>query len=388
MADREKTDRRIRQRDLLADLGTAALGSTDLDKLLGTASGLVAEGMEAKFCKVLELMPDGGRFLVRAGVGWHEGVVGHAMIGAGDDSPAGHALRVEAPVISNDLDRETRFRTPTLLIEHGIRRAMNIAISVDDKPFGVLETDGHHPGEFSEDDISFLRASANMIGMAIARVRRESELRELARSREVLVREADHRIKNSLQMVVSLLSLQRSRLKEQQAVAALDDAIARVFAIAESHRALHQSTDFSTIMLGRMLSDLCEHVGHLSTTIAIGCSCESGIELDAERAIPLGLIVSELLTNALRHAYPDGRSGMVRLRAAMNGDDIEVTIHDDGVGMPADTAAGQGSLGTTIINALVRQIRAEFSVSSVPGQGTEAELRLRRTVEPAPAGPG
>ena len=151
-----------------------------------------------------------------------------------------------------------------------------------------------------------------------------------------------------------------------------------MFAIAESHRALHESADLSTITLGRMLADLCEHVGRLSTTVAVGCSCEAGIELDAERAIPLGLIVSELLTNAFRHAYPDGKPGMVRLRAETSGEFIEVTVRDDGVGMEEGAAGRPGSLGTTIIRALIQQIKAEFSVITAPGEGTQATLRLRR----------
>jgi len=366
----------MRQRDLLAELGTLALRGPDIDHLLHETCRLVADGMGVRFCKVLELLPGKQRLLVRAGVGWHEGVVGHAELNADDGSPAGHALRTAAPVIANNLAEETRFRTPRLLLDHGIRRAMNIVISGDDQPFGVLEADSQHPGDFSEDDISFLRAAANLLGMAIERDRREAELRQEVRQREIVVREADHRIKNSLQLVASLLRLQRSRLEIPEAVAAVDQAIARVFAIAESHRALHQSADLRTVVLGRVLADICEHLGQLSTTVAIGCSCEAGIELDAERAIPLGLIVSELLTNAFRHAYPDGKRGMVRVRAGLDRETIEIAVSDDGVGMAENAGGGPGSLGRTIVKALVRQIGAEFTLHSVPGEGTQATLRL------------
>ncbi len=377
------SDLRMRQRDLLADLGTEALRGTDLEHLLNEACRLVAEGMGVRFCKVLELTPGRPRLLVRAGVGWHPGVVGHAELDADDGSPAGHALRTDAPVITNNLAEETRFRTPQLLIDHGIHRAMNVVIRGDGEPFGVLETDSLLPGEFSETDISFLLAAANLLGVAIERDRREAELREEVQRRELLVREADHRIRNSLQLVASLLTLQRSRLKYPQAAAALDEAIARVSAVAESHRALHQSPDLRTVTLGRMLSDLCEHVGRLSTTVAIGCSSEPDIQLDAERAIPLGLIVNELLTNAFRHAYPGGKGGMVRLRAASAGEFFEITVSDDGVGMTEGQTGDRGGLGKTIINALVRQIDAEFNVSTVPGKGTQVTLRLRKV-----AGPG
>ena len=366
----------MRQRDLLADLGTVALRSTDPDALFQEACRLVADGLGVRFCKILELLPAERCLLVRAGVGWRDGVVGHAKLEADDGSAAGHALRTDQPVIANDLEEETRFRMPKLLRDHGIERAMNVIIRVDGRPFGVLEVDSSVEGQFSEFDISFLRASANLLGVAIERANREAELQQEAKRREILAREADHRIKNSLQLVASLLTLQRARLRDPQAVAALDEAIARVMAVAESHRALQQSADLRTISLEAMLTDLCGHVAQLSDTIAVGCSCEHGIELDAERAIPLGLIVSELVTNAFRHAYPDGQRGMVRLRATTTGESVEIIIADDGVGMDEADSGKDGSLGVTIVNSLVRQIGAELSVRSGQGQGTVVTLRL------------
>jgi len=105
--------------------------------------------------------------LVRAGVGWGEGVVGSATVGADLDSPAGYALHTGKPVISNHLENEERFRTPELLVEHGIRRAMNVILQGDGLPFGVLEVDSRSEGEFGEHDIAFLQGAANILGMAI-----------------------------------------------------------------------------------------------------------------------------------------------------------------------------------------------------------------------------
>jgi two-component sensor histidine kinase len=369
-------DLRMRQRDLLADLGTSALKSSDLDALFQEACRLVAEGLGVRFCKVLELLPGERRLLVRAGVGWRDGVVGHARLEADDGSAAGHALRTDQPVIANDLEAETRFRVPQLLRDHGIVRAINVIIRVDGRPFGVLEADSSIEAPFSESDLSFLHASASLLGVAIERANREAELKQEVKRREILAREADHRIKNSLQMVASVLTLQRSALRYPQAVAALDEAIARVMAVAESHRALQQSADLRTIALGRMVTDLCEHVGQLSATIAVQCSCDEGMELDAERAIPLGLIISELVTNAFRHAYPDGQRGTVRVRATTTGESVEITIADDGVGIAEAEFGKGGGLGATIVNSLARQIGADLSVRSGRGQGTVVTLRL------------
>ena len=114
---------------------------------------MTAEG--AEFCKIMEYIPAEKRLLVRAGVGWGEGVVGKATVGADLGSPAGYALQTGKPVISNHLENEERFRTPELLVEHGIRRAMNVILQGGGLPFGVLEVDSRSEGEFGEHDIAF-----------------------------------------------------------------------------------------------------------------------------------------------------------------------------------------------------------------------------------------
>ena len=110
---------RIRQQELLAELGVLALQGTSFIEMLNHAARVTAEGLGAEYCKVMEYMPTENRLLVRAGVGWDEGVVGHATVGADLASPAGYALRTGKPVISNHLENEQRFRTPELLVEHG-----------------------------------------------------------------------------------------------------------------------------------------------------------------------------------------------------------------------------------------------------------------------------
>ena len=105
---------RVRQQEILAELGVRSLQGTPFPELLDLTARLTAEGLAAEFAKVLEFMPAEGRFLVRAGVGWDPGVVGAATIGADVASPAGYALRTGKAVISNHLENEERFRTPEL----------------------------------------------------------------------------------------------------------------------------------------------------------------------------------------------------------------------------------------------------------------------------------
>src|ERR1700712_4514292 len=141
---------RIRQQELLAELGVLALQGTNLAGMLAYTARMTAEGLGAEYCKVLEYIPAENRLLVRAGIGWDEGVVGSASVGADLASPAGYALQTGKPVISNHLENEKRFRTPELLVEHGIRRAMNVILQGEGTPFGVLEVDSRSEGEFAE----------------------------------------------------------------------------------------------------------------------------------------------------------------------------------------------------------------------------------------------
>ena len=173
---------RIRQQEILAELGVSALQGKPFIDLLNDTARLTAKGMEAEFCKVLEYIPAENQFLVRAGVGWREGIVGVATVGADLESPSGFALRTGKPVISNHLENEQRFRTPELLLEHGVRRAMNVILQGDGSPYGVLEVDSQSEGEFDERDIAFLQGAANILGMAIERQQYESRLRGRTRS--------------------------------------------------------------------------------------------------------------------------------------------------------------------------------------------------------------
>ena len=158
---------RIRQQELLAELGVLALQGTNFIDMLNHTARITAQGLRTEYCKVMEYIPAENRLLVRAGVGWDAGVVGSASVGADLASPGGYALRTGKPVISNHLENEQRFRTPELLVEHGIRRAMNVILQGDGAPFGVLEVDSTSEGEFGEHDIAFLQGAANILGMAI-----------------------------------------------------------------------------------------------------------------------------------------------------------------------------------------------------------------------------
>jgi GAF domain-containing protein len=140
--------------------------------------------------------------LVRAGVGWEDGIVGSATVGADLDSPSGYALPTGKPAISNHLENEQRFRTPELLANHGVRRAMNVILQGDGSPFGVLEVDSTSKGQFREHDIAFLQGAANILGMAIEHQAYQRKLQTALDRYEVLLKEVN--------LASSMLQLQAS----------------------------------------------------------------------------------------------------------------------------------------------------------------------------------
>ena len=217
------------------------------------------------------------------------------------------------------------------------------------------------------------------------RRRKEERLQQALADRDLLVREADHRIKNSLQLIAGLLALQQARLSDPEASAALSDAIARVRAVGETHKSLNQSSDLKTVDFGQTLSDICEHIGDLTTSVTLTCRHEGDLKLDAERAIPLGLLVSELLTNASKHAYPQGVAGLVSAQASSSQGELVVCVVDQGVGSP-DIGTIQGAgLGGSIVRGLAKQIGATVDVASSPGSGTTITVRLPlKPVAPTP----
>ena len=354
---------RIRQQEILAQFGVLALQRTPFLELLNETARLTAEGMEAEFCKVLEYIPLQNRLLVRAGVGWHEGVVGVATIGADLESPSGFALRTGRPVISNHLENEQRFRTPELLVEHGIRRAMNVILQGDGSPYGVLEVDSRSEGEFTEHDITFLQGAANILGMAIERQRYERQLKTALDRHQVLLKEISHRVKNSLQIVSAMLHLQASGIDNDVLRTHLAEASGRVSAIGRAYERLSYDADVEDIELGSYLQDVCKDATSAASHCKLDFDAVPGIQLDADRAISLALIINELVTNAAKYAFADRSNGHIWVRLARQDDNTAViSVRDDGVGLPAGFDLGKSrGLGMRIIAALSKQLGATIS---------------------------
>jgi len=359
---------RIRQQELLAELGVLALQGTSFIGMLQHTARMTAEGLDAEFCKVLEYIPAENRLLVRAGVGWEAGVVGTASVGADLASPAGYALRTGKPVISNHLENEQRFRTPELLVEHGIRRAMNVILQGDGSPFGVLEVDSKSEGEFGERDIAFLQGAANILGMAIEQQQYQRKLQAALDRHQILLKEVNHRVKNSLQVVSSMLQLQANAVGDPTLTERLNEASGRVNAVGRAYERLAYNADYENIELVEYLREV---IGDLEATVApckIHFDAPEKIQIAADRAILVGLITNELVSNAGKYAYPDRAGGLIEVRIAQTEKNaILISVRDEGVGLPAQFDPSTSKrLGTRLVKALSMQLGAELTRPSSP----------------------
>ncbi len=182
ITDRKRAEEALRNREqqqaIVARLGQRALAGVDLHLLLDEAVTLVSQTLGVEHTKFLELHSDEGTLFLRTGTGWKKGYVGRATVNAGTSSQAGYALLTREPAVTGDLQAEERFSASQLQREHGITSGASVVVHGQQRPYGVLGVDTPTRREFTEDDINFLQAIANVLATAIERAHAEETLRK------------------------------------------------------------------------------------------------------------------------------------------------------------------------------------------------------------------
>ena len=214
-----------------------------------------------------------------------------------------------------------------------------------------------------------------------------NELERLVRERtaslqekEVLLKEVHHRVKNNLQIIASLVQLESFHVNDKSAAGIVEDLESRIRAIATVHEMLYQSESLMRINVNDYLQDLTAHLfhahrpapGRIELTIDI-----KDIECGIDTAVPMGLIVSELVSNSLKHGFPHGKTGSIAISLDyVDGDELELVVSDDGVGMPMDLEEiGSETLGLSLVKSLADQLHAEMRLDRA--QGTRFSLRFK-----------
>lgn len=365
----QKLDRIRNHQIILLEFARVAAEATDLDRLLDIACDYAARATDVKHSKVLRYRGEKGDLLIVAGKGWKPGVVGHVRLGADMMSPAGRAYQTRQCVAAGDLTDEPELRVSETLREHGIRSLLNAPIGVDGVVWGVVEVDADLPNAFDQDDERFLTAFALILALAIRHRLVHSERRRDAEDlgkklfrAETLMQEQNHRVRNYFQMILGLLAGRSRQSASEQSRNELRDVMERVTAVGLAHDLLTIKGGESMVDAGTYLEALCSG---MERTVSDGLSIErdlESIDLRPDRAVPLGLILNELLTNCYKYAMRDaGTTVKIFFRHQLGTSDAVLSVEDNGPGMRPEKKGGSGH---DLIRSLAAQLSGRVSVSS------------------------
>jgi two-component system, sensor histidine kinase PdtaS len=276
----------------------------------------------------------------------------------------GQTLQTRQPLIIYDMGSEPDLRNSAVLREHGIISLLNVPIAVDGSVWGVLEVDSHTPRHFGQSDALFLLTMANILGLSlnsrIAFQRSRQEAVDAAGAvamQKTLLRELEHRFKNDFQLIQALLMAQGRNNANEGLRRNLHQVMDRVAAIGMAYDQLSPTGAGGIVELADYLRALCGSLNQRKEGIQVEVDL-APLRVPHERAVPLGLIVNELVTNALKHAYPEGAGGLVKVSFAVTPEgEGELSVRDDGIGMGPSR---EGSLGTGLVARLVQQIGGQL----------------------------
>lgn len=229
--------------------------------------------------------------------------------------------------------------------------------------------------EYDEADVWQIQAFLSAVQEMLDRRKAEAELRSMVRRQEILMQELKHRVKNNLNIVSSLLRLELPNITDPGAIKVLADAESRIRSIAMIYERLYLAPSLEGVELGAYIQELSQNVMDVYTSNQARITLRmdlATVELPTERAVPLGLILNELITNVLKYAYPGNAKGELRIKLTNDSSSIRLHIEDDGVGLPANfSPAATGSMGSQLVTMLAQQIGAHVAyASSEGGTGT------------------
>ena len=418
--EREAAERTLLNRALqqttVAALGQFALTNSDLMALLNQATILVAQTLEVDYCAVFESVT-GGQLLMRAGSGWKSSCVGSAAIPVDDYSQAGLTFRTGDAIVVADLWTERRFKASSLLMDHGVVSGATILIPTREKPFGVFCVHTVKHREFIPDDVQFLLAVANVIGITVERLRLGDQLRQSQKMESIgqLAAGVAHDFNNMLTIIQGHTSALLARPTLPPDV--LDPIQAVYFATERAAGLTRQLLMFSrkNVMQVKPL-DLREVVANMTKMLPRLFGETITLEFQPPEELPFvqgdtGMIeqvIMNLAVNA-RDAMPKGGTLTIGLGAlavdaahvelhpeARSGNFVRLRVNDTGIGMDAATRArifepffttkdvGKGAgLGLATVYGIVKQHEGWVEVDSEPGEGATFDVFFPATMPPA-----
>jgi two-component sensor histidine kinase len=365
---------RARQQEAVARLGERALTESDLQKFLEETVATISEILDVDLVKILELVPGDAELLLRAGVGWKDGMIGVAHVGTSRDTQAGFTLASGGPVVVDHLATETRFSGAELLHAHGVTSGVTIPIAGrDGRAYGVLGTHSTRRRKFTEYDVSFVTSVANVIAGAIQR-------RQLDRRQELMIRELRHRSGNLFSQLLALFSQTAKSSKSLEELVPKYEA--RVLALANAHRLVTEGGWKSaslTELLNTLLAPFLDRITFQGPDVF----------LEPDATFGLSMAMHELTTNASKHGSLSEHTGRVDIVWAVGRTHLGLTLTLDWKELdgPSPARTRRPGFGTKLITMVIeRQLNGSVTQSYEP-DGLQARLIVPLTHERWPGSP-
>jgi two-component sensor histidine kinase len=261
-----------------------------------------------------------------------------------------------------------------------------------DRVVGLVEVrDPDGARTFTDQEVSVAQLLANQAAGAIEnarlyeraqheiseRMKAEAQIKASLSEKEVLLKEIHHRVKNNLQVICSLLQLQSRGIQDQDALQAFQDSQHRIRSMALIHEKLYRSANLSEVDFGEYIRNLTGYLlrSYRASLGPVSLQVDAAqVALPIDSAVPCGLIVNELVSNALKHAFVDGRAGEIRVGLLSDGDNlVHLSVADNGVGFPGQVDfQNTESLGMQLVNTLVHQLDGQIELHN--GDGTRFEI--------------
>jgi len=251
----------------------------------------------------------------------------------------------------------------------------------------------HKNGEVIDVDLSVgcVRNSDRTVNFFVAlllditeRKRAETALQLALGQRTSLVKEIHHRVKNNLAIMVSLINMQVRRIKHPDALTALADTKSRLYSMSSLHEMLYRTGRMDRVEAKGYLELLCAHLSQTCGMSAQGIDIKNrssaALTLEIDQAVPCGLIINELVSNALKHAFPNARQGRLKVELLATADCVILRVDDNGIGLPDSLKMERvAGVGLTLVNTLTRQLGGTLQIRSKNGTRFEIRFPLRPT---------
>lgn len=261
-------------------------------------------------------------------------------------------------LLAKTTEADRQGRTRNRCNGEGYESVALIPLKVGKKTYGLIQLNDFHKDHFTQQDISMAEDIADNIAIAIARQLAENKTRATLKEKDTLLQEIHHRVRNNMQVIISLMKLQADKFTDQKLIDAFQESQSRIYAMAAVHGILYQSENIDNIDISTYLEKLGQTIFRTYKTddTRIKLFIEiMPIDLKLEQSYPIGLVFNEIISNALKYAFPDGRQGEIKVvseRVAHDG--IKLMVSDNGVGFPLDFDWRKSdSLGLQLVKGLV-----------------------------------